>query len=431
MKFRFLRKLSQYIFGLFSKWQIKLIFGIGAFLIVILIILFTQSIVTQLIEREQKIISLYADMYESYFFLNVENEDVDYENTPAFSDRILIFFIENITPTISFPVIMTDPEDVPLKPYESWTLNIDIKESMSEEERDNFLVEYTQKMKKSYPPFLVKDQDGNVVQKLYYTHSVIVDVLTYFPILALVMISTFVFIGYIAFSNSRKNEQSKVWVGMAKEAAHQLGTPLSSLMAWLEIIKYSKEDPQQIEDTSNEMQKDVSRLNVIATRFSKIGSEPEMEKTNLSSQIDGVISYFERRLPHLGKRIEIQKILDNRINAEINPELFNWVFENLLKNAAEAIEEKHGLVSIELHKMEDNKIRILVSDNGKGMTKKMKRQIFYPGFTTKKRGWGLGLSLTKRIIEEYHKGKIYVKDSQIGKGTTFSIELNENLEQRS
>ena len=210
---------------------------------------------------------------------------------------------------------------------------------------------------------------------------------------------------------------------MAKEAAHQLGTPLSSLLAWLEIIKFSSDDPQAVTETASEMEKDIQRLNTIAIRFSKIGSTPDKELINISKLIDNVCNYYDKRLPHLGKKIEIIRSLDDRIFVEVNIDLFAWVIENLLKNAAEAIEEKTGQIYIFMRVIPNNKIFIFVKDTGKGMTQKLKRQLFTPGFTTKKRGWGLGLSLCKRIVEEYHDGKIYVKESIIGKGTTFAIEI--------
>jgi signal transduction histidine kinase len=278
-------------------------------------------------------------------------------------------------------------------------------------------------MNESYPPLLISDTSGKILQKIYYTHSSLIYNLKWFPFIEILIVVTFVLVGYLAFSNIRRSEESKVWVGMAKEAAHQLGTPLSSMLAWLEILKYSKGNPDSIEETISEMENDISRLNMIATRFSKIGSTPEKREENISESIEKVCGYFEKRLPHLGKRVEIIRNIDQNVFGDINFELFGWVIENLLKNAAEAIESKHGRVEITLTKIPRKYILISVSDNGKGMTKQQKRQIFHPGFTTKKRGWGLGLSLCKRIVEEYHKGKIYVKETVQGKGTTFFIEI--------
>jgi signal transduction histidine kinase len=209
---------------------------------------------------------------------------------------------------------------------------------------------------------------------------------------------------------------------MAKEAAHQLGTPLSSILAWIEIMKMNSADPELIEEYLGEMQNDIDRLNKITIRFSKIGSMPEMKKENLADLIDFVTVYFEKRLPNLGKRIQIKKKLDHSIETKLNHDLMEWVFENLIKNAAESIDSKDGLVEISLNNSKKS-ILIQVKDNGKGMSNFIRRQVFNPGFTTKKRGWGLGLSLTKRIVEEYHKGRIYIKESVPGKGTIFIVEL--------
>ena len=234
------------------------------------------------------------------------------------------------------------------------------------------------------------------------------------PYLEVGIVAIFIVLGYLSFSNIRKAEETKVWVGMAKEAAHQLGTPLSSMLGWIEILKMSSDDPDAVEDTLEEMGNDVERLNVIANRFSKIGSEPKLSRQAVGNIIESACQYFEKRLPHLGKRVEINRNLDFNVNSYINNDLFVWVIENLLKNAVEAIEDPRGYVNVKMQYIpRSNKIFITVEDSGKGMGAQLKRQVFNPGFTTKKRGWGLGLSLAKRIIEEYHGGKIYVKDKLI------------------
>ncbi len=277
-------------------------------------------------------------------------------------------------------------------------------------------------MSSNYKPIVVEDE-GVVLSKFYFTHSALIDRLQLFPLIEIVVIATFIIFGYIAFSNIRKSEESKVWVGMAKEAAHQLGTPLSSLLAWIEIMKYNKDNPKAISETLSEMENDVNRLNMIATRFSKIGSIPELTRQNLNEQIEKVSLYFEKRLPHLGRKVKIVRDFDKEYFADINPELFAWVIENLLKNAAEALDIDEGIVAFSIKETSKNKIIISVKDNGKGMNSSQRRQVFLPGFTTKKRGWGLGLNLSKRIVEDYHKGRIYIKDTAPGKGTVFNIEL--------
>lgn len=397
----------------FTKWQIKLILMLVALLIVFAVVIYTRIIVDELIHREQQSIKLYTDIFK-----RTTDPDANLED--------LYVLIEKISPTLSFPIITTDENNVPIYPFEQWTLNINIDTSKTIQEQKNFLLNYINKMQSDYEPIVVTDSEGKILLKFFYTHSELIDNLEMFPIIEFFIIALFIIIGYIAFSNIRKSEESKVWVGMAKEAAHQLGTPISSLLAWIEIMKYNKDKPEKLNETLDEMQKDVERLNIIATRFSKIGSLPERKKVNISEILDNVCNYFEKRMPHLGKKIKIERNFQKNLFSDINAELFQWVIENLLKNSAEAIESKNGRVSIELTELSRNKIAITVSDNGKGMTLKQKRQIFYPGFTTKKRGWGLGLTLSKRIIEDYHNGRIFVKESSLGKGTTFQIELDKS-----
>ncbi len=397
-----------------SKWQVKLIFALLALFIIISVVMFTQSLVEELIKREQKAVVLYTQVVGD--FLDIVEESSNTE--------IYLFFIEDIQKTmINFPVIVTQDNGKPYEPFEIWTLNIDFEKNMTISQQREIVMKMLKKMESTSQPILAKDKSGKIISKVYYTHSALVDKLRFFPLIAMIIIAIFVIIGYISFSSSRDNEQSKVWVGMSKEAAHQLGTPLSSMLAWLEIIKYSAGDPQAVQETVSEMEKDIQRLNTIAVRFSKIGSTPDKENINLSKLIDNVCNYYDKRLPHLGKKIEIIRSLDDRMFADVNVDLFAWVIENLLKNAAESIEEKQGQIYIYMRVHSKKKLFIFVKDTGKGMSPKLKRQIFNPGFTTKKRGWGLGLSLCKRIIEEYHDGKIYVKESMPGKGTTFAIEL--------
>jgi two-component sensor histidine kinase len=384
-----------------------------AMLIVFAVVIYTRIIVDELIQREQQSIKLYTDIFK-----RTTDPDANLED--------LYVLIEKISPTLSFPIITTDENNVPIYPYEQWTLNIKIDTTQTIQEQKNFLLNYINKMQSDYEPIIVSDSDGKILLKFFYTHSELIDNLEMFPIIEFFIIAIFIVIGYMAFSNIRKTEESKVWVGMAKEAAHQLGTPISSLLAWIEIIKFNKGEPEKLNETLDEMQKDVERLNMIATRFSKIGSLPERKRVNISDILENVCNYFEKRMPHLGKKIRIERKFQKNLYSDLNAELFQWVIENLLKNAAEAIDSKNGRVSIELAELSRSKIVINVSDNGKGMTLKQRRQIFFPGFTTKKRGWGLGLTLSKRIIEEYHNGKIFVKESSVGKGTTFQIELDKS-----
>lgn len=254
-------------------------------------------------------------------------------------------------------------------------------------------------------------------QYLYYRDSTLLQNLRYFPLVQFAVIMLFIVVAYLAFSSSRKAQQNQVWVGMSKETAHQLGTPISSLMAWMELLKMKDID----ESLVAEFEKDISRLEKITERFSKIGSKPELLTDDLKSVIKSTISYLENRS---SKKVKFALDCDESIHYDVphNAALFSWVIENLCKNAIDAM-DSDGEIKLRL---KDNQKQIIldVSDNGKGISKSQFKTIFEPGFTTKKRGWGLGLSLAKRIIENYHKGKIFIKHSEIGKGTTFRIVLN-------
>jgi K+-sensing histidine kinase KdpD len=248
-----------------------------------------------------------------------------------------------------------------------------------------------------------------------YDDSVMIKRLSMWPYVQLGIVMVFVVIAIFALLTSKRAEQNKVWVGLSKETAHQLGTPISSLMAWTEILKESYPDDELLP----EMDKDVKRLQLIADRFSKIGSLPELVLTSLKEVMTHVVDYMNRRTS-----AKVEMLTDfpaEDIFVDINPQLFEWVIENLCKNAVDAMEGE-GRITLRVHE-ENGRTAIEVEDTGKGIRKKDIRNVFTPGFTTKKRGWGLGLSLAKRIVEEYHKGKIFVKSSELGKGTTFRIEL--------
>ena len=257
---------------------------------------------------------------------------------------------------------------------------------------------------------------GKNKQFIYYRNSDLLNRLTYYPIALILILFLFLSVIYMFYSSNKVAETNKLWTGMAKETAHQIGTPLSSLLGWIAILKMEKVDDKYVE----EIEKDVSRLNTIANRFSKIGSTPELEKENVVAITKQAFDYLESRS---SKQISFSfTTSDTEIYTNLNTELFGWVIENLIKNAIDAMLGK-GLLDLNIENT-PKKVKITISDTGKGMSKKLFRQIFKPGFTTKKRGWGLGLSLSKRIVSDYHKGKIFVQKSEIGKGTTFEILLD-------
>lgn len=403
-----LRKLTKFSLSPFSKWYVKLILIVLSLTFIIGSIIYTNSLVDEIVKREKALLNFYTDIYEHYSDPNSNFEDIS-------------FFEEQIIPQINFPIIITDSNDIPLEPFDLYSLNVKTDTNLNYSQKREVFIDFVERMKSAYQPIVLVDNNNKVLQKYYFYHSPLVDKFRSLPYLAFIVFLTFVAIGYIAFSASRRNEESKVWIGMAKEAAHQLGTPLSSLLAWIEILKLRSED-DSLSEVTKEMENDILRLNVVATRFSKIGSIADLTRTNIRELIEEISIYFEKRLPHLGRKIHIIREIQEDYYCKLNRDLFPWVFENIFKNAAEAIEEKQGTIFLKIIKR-GNSIRIYIRDTGKGMTKKVKRHVFSPGFTTKKRGWGLGLSLTKKIVEDYHKGKIWIKESNPGKGTTFCIEL--------
>lgn len=396
-------------FSTTKKWQIKLALISFATIIVAIIIIYSNFLVQELINREKNSIELFGDIYRRYSNPDVNPEELD-------------FLVNRFANLIDFPIIMTDENDEPIFPFEDYSTNITFKKSWNVAQKREYLKNLIKQMGSNYKPIVIKDQNEKVTAKFYYSHSSLIDKFKYFPLIEITVVITFIGFAYLAFSNIRKTEESKLWVGMAKEAAHQLGTPLSSLLAWIELLRSPVEKLDRNE-ILQEIEKDIFRLKTISERFSKIGSQPEIIRTNLIDLLNQVVDYFERRAPHLGKKITIiRDFPDKTVLADINPILFEWVIENILKNAFEAIYKKEGIIKISISSNR-KKIQILISDNGRGMTARQKRYAFLPGFTTKKRGWGIGLTFCRRIVENYHNSKIFIKETAIDKGTTLAIEL--------
>ena len=274
------------------------------------------------------------------------------------------------------------------------------------------LADFLDKLKKQNDPIIIRIGPGQV-QYLYYGNSSLLNKLKYYPIALLLIIFLFGALVYNFYRSTKMATQNKLWAGMAKETAHQIGTPLSSLIGWLEIMKADNVD----ETTITEIEKDINRLQTITDRFSKIGSEPVLERLNIIEETEQSFDYLKSRF---SKQVEFSfKAPKKPIMVSLNPALHSWTIENLVKNAIDAMKGK-GKISVVIEN-DNNLVKILVADTGNGIPKNQFKRIFEPGFTTKKRGWGLGLSLTKRIVEEYHKGKIKVLQSEIGKGTTMHV----------
>ncbi|MFT3908483.1 MAG: HAMP domain-containing sensor histidine kinase [Ferruginibacter sp.] len=307
------------------------------------------------------------------------------------------------------PMITVTEHDSILDHY-----NLDTFKILSDK---NYLRDKLAEFKKTYDPIVWKNpsnpEQNNYV---YYGESSLLKQIRYFPLIQLLVASLFIIVTLIAISTRNKSTQNQVWAGMAKETAHQLGTPLSSLQGWVEMLKTTDGN----EKIATEMSKDVERLKLVSDRFGKIGSIPQLEEHDVLQQVNNMVAYIKRRAPEK-VNFTVKTTDDPEIPVMINAPLFDWVMENLLKNALDAMQGQ-GSISIIL-KNEPTQVVIDVTDTGKGISKKNIPNVFKPGFTTKKRGWGLGLSLSKRIIEQYHKGELFVKHSEPGKGTTFRILL--------
>lgn len=358
----------------------------GAFLYI------SNSLMKALEEEERNRMEIWAEATRQ-----LANEDVD-------SDMSLVLKVIQSNTTI--PVIILDDKGELL-----WMINMDsqIADTVS------FVSQRVKELsnKKNLIEVVISD---DVKQYLYYDDSVLLKRLQYYPYVQLAIMMLFMIIAFIAFSSIKRSEQNQVWVGLTKETAHQLGTPISSLMAWVAILK---EGPMS-EDIRIEMDKDISRLSTIADRFSKIGSKPKLENLDLNMVVTSAFNYMSKRVPI---KTQLKLILaEDQLMAKINPTLFEWVIENLCKNSIDATDGE-GVIEISLSKIDD-KILLDIKDNGKGIPKNKFNTIFHPGYTTKRRGWGLGLTLVKRIIDEYHHGKIYVVESKPHKSTLIRIELN-------
>lgn len=310
------------------------------------------------------------------------------------------------------PIIETDEND---KINPANCVNLD---SAKIHDDSSYLVQKLAEFKKQNNPIIIPIGDKpNVVNKYYYGESILQQEVRYYPIVQLIIVGLFIIITIIAQRTAYISTQNQLWAGLAKETAHQLGTPVSSLKGWVEVLR----DITGNENIIKEIEKDISRLELITDRFGKIGSKPQLEETNILEQIRSMVDYIKKRA---GVNVDftIKTNGEREIPAMISPPLFDWVMENLLKNALDAM-DGHGKITIQILDTA-SQLLIDVTDTGKGISKANLPQVFNPGFTTKKRGWGLGLTLTKRIIEQYHKGAIYVKTTEPGKGTTFRIALD-------
>jgi len=377
----------------FFNWRI--LFPFVAILIVTGTIFYSKYLGNKIAEREKQKVEEWVEASTS--ILNPGNSG---------DTRLPLKIIQD---NDDIPIIWTDEKDSIIDHK-----NLDSQKVIS---KKNYVQEKLKSLKQINDPIIWKDPlDSKRYNKYYYGHTPLLSEVQYYPLVQLFIVSLFIIVTIFSLRNRYRSVQNQVWAGMAKETAHQLGTPVSSLEGWIEMLKQKAADEKIV----RELEKDVDRLRLVSDRFGKIGSKPQLEESNIVAQIGNMVEYIRKRA---GEKVNfiINAHSETEIKAKISAPLFDWVIENLLKNALDAMEGK-GSITIDIRNAEDT-VNIDVTDTGKGISKQNINRVFNPGFTTKKRGWGLGLSLSKRIIGQYHKGEIFVKSSEPGKGTTFRVVL--------
>ena len=393
----------------------RVVFIIISLVLVLLFLYISNNLVKDLAQQERERMEIWANATRELATLGSCSE-VDENGNPISSSATDVdFLLSIIEANHNIPVLLVDDKDNILdhrnfrlpepvdNPFELSAANLE------------YLNKKLRHLKNSENKIDI-NIDKNTTQYLYYEDSTLLRRLAYFPYIQLAVLALFFAIAYFALMSIKRAEQNKVWVGLSKETAHQLGTPISSLMAWTQLLESMGVDKSIVTD----MDKDVKRLSTIADRFSKIGSMPDKELTTINEAVTTSLEYMRARIP---KRVNLYIHTNDQTNngVMLSQTLFAWVMENLTKNAVDAMDGE-GQLDITVEDSPNNVV-ILVKDTGKGIARKNFKNVFNPGFTTKKRGWGLGLTLVKRIIEEYHNGQIYIKESEVGKGTTFGIEL--------
>jgi two-component sensor histidine kinase len=367
--------------------------------LVIGLLAYTQSLVKELRNDNREIVRMYAEIIAG----TVQDDN----------DTNLNFVFDNIIRKVKFPLIQTDPDHKP----QMWK---NLPESVDTEKKRIRFMRAMDQLNESIPLVYKDSSVGEITfGYLHYGDSSIVQKLQWWTYIEIVAIALFIFLGFTGFSFIRNNEKRHIWVGMARETAHQLGTPVSALMGWVEWLK---EHPEKTGEIIPEMEADLQRLEQIGRRFSKMGSKTDFEALDLSERVQRVVDYLAKRMPSLGKKVDLVNDIQPGITITANGSLLAWSIENLIRNGIDAIDRDDGKVSVSLRKEKDE-IRIRIQDNGKGIPKKDWRNIFRPGFSTKRAGWGLGLSLSSRIVEDIHNGQLQVIESSPETGTIIEIKL--------
>ena len=385
---------------------LKIIVVLNLLLVGTASLLYTDNLISKLETREEQYVQLYAKSI-AYLISN-----------PAGTGDLTFVTDEILGANKTIPAIYVDNNNE-LASHK----NIEFPEGCTDADKKQFMRQKITEMRQRHPPVVV-DLGNGERGLVYYANSSLLRQLTYFPYALLSILGALGLLAYLSFSASRRAEQNRVWVGLAKETAHQLGTPMSSLMAWVE---YMRSDPAQYDASiTDEIEKDVQRLETITSRFSSIGSVPTLKDEDVGEVVQQFVGYLSRRIS-----TKVTTTVTNELpagqTAKLNRLLFEWVIENICKNAVDAMKGT-GQLRLLLRVLPNRGIAIDITDTGKGMSRKNMQKVFNPGFSTKRRGWGLGLTLAKRIVEEYHNGKLYVKSSEVGKGTTFRILLSKREE---
>ena len=366
---------------------------------VILLLGYTQILVNELRRDNREVVRLYAS-----FIANIVQDE---------NETNLNFIFENVIKKVKFPLIQTDTNDKP-QLWKNLPKNI---------HSDTDRIKFMKLIDKNNSPIPLIYRDANIGDitfgYLHYGDSSIVEKLKLWTYVILFSMGIFIFIGFLGFSFIRNNEKKHIWVGMAKETAHQLGTPVSALMGWVDWLK---DHPEKSNEILSEIELDLQRLEQISRRFSNMGSKPHFSEFNLSVKVEKIVEYLNKRLPSLGKKVELLNDIDPDIKINGNGSLLAWAIENIIRNGIDAIEREDGQIIISL-KQVNNIAKIQIHDNGIGIPKKDWKNIFRPGFSTKKTGWGLGLSLSTRIVEDIHNGSLSVASSSMKKGTIIQISL--------
>ena len=376
--------------------NIKAALFLLGFILVIFLFTYTQSIVNELRKDNGEIVKLYAEIIA---------QTISDEN-----DTNLDFVFDEIIQKAQFPIIYSNNKKDPVysKNINNGKSNLRKIQSTMDEQNEAIPLRYANPL----------TNEIILIGYLHYGDSSQIEKLKWLPFIEIGAITLFILLGFISFSIIRNSEKRNIWVGMARETAHQLGTPISSLMGWLEWMKKKPNDQEKIID---DISLDLERLQQVSDRFSKMGSETKIEEVHLSNIVDNIVLYFNRRIPSMGKSIIIENQLESDLKIRANGILISWAIENVVKNAIDALDNE-GIISLK-SKFEKKSIIIVIEDSGKGISRKNWKNIFRPGFSTKEQGWGLGLSLTSRIINEIHGGSIYVSQSKPGQGSTIEISL--------